>query len=60
MHCLKRENKSLQRMEGVKLFPYTISSSTLLRINEIKRMESMERLLKTNSMIALQETKIRD
>ena len=29
LHCLKRDNKSLQPTEGVKLSPYTISRLTL-------------------------------
>ena len=53
MHCLKRVNKSVFTEHGRISFNAS-------RINEIKRMESIERILKRNSMIALQETKIRN
>ena len=53
MHCLKRVNKSVFTAHGRMSFNAS-------RNNEIKRIESIERILKINNMITLQETKIRN
>ena len=58
MRCLKRVNKSVFTAHGKsETVPWYYMSFNASRINEIKRQESTERLLKTNSMIALQPCK---